>query len=140
MRYIKNIMLFAIVYTLLFLTTFFSMKEYSSDVSASCVDCSYLRDVLIFSFFSSIIIMILFFFVKKVVKRKQLISIVVIITFLISVLINNYNIFVDRVSAWSSFSFEGELMGVISSSYLYTIISVILLWFFIKKIKLADNI
>ncbi len=140
MRYIKikKIMFFIVVYVLFFLTTYFSMKDYSNDVSASCLDCSYLRDVLIFSFFSSTILTLLFFLFKKLIKRKLFISIVVVIIFLIAVLVNNYNIFVDRVSAWSSFSFEGEIMGVISSSYLYTIISAILLWLFINKFKLAD--
>ncbi len=140
MRYIKIIMFFFVVYTLFFLTTYFSMKNYSNEVSASCLDCSYLRDVLFFSLFSSIILTFLFFLFKKLIKRKLFISIVVVIIFSISVLVNNYNIFVDRVSAWSSFSFESEIMGVVSSSYLYTIISTILLFFLINKFKWVDNV
>lgn len=138
MKYIKIIIFLCVTLILFCLITYFSMNEYSSEISASCLDCPFLKDVMFFSLFSSVILTIALLIIKRLLKNRLLVLIFTIVIFVILAFINNYNIFVDRVSAWSSFSLEGEIMGVISLSYLYIIISTFLLWSFIKFLKLMN--
>jgi len=60
---------------------------------------------------------------------------VTVLVYCIVVFFSNYYIFVDRVSSWSSFTFSGELMGIVSHSYIYLIFTSIFLYFFLKKLQ-----
>lgn len=133
-KYFKLLLLIFILYVLVSLTTYFSMYEYSGDISSSCFDCSYQRDVLLFSMYIVILLSALFFLLRRLLKNESAVVIVFIVLFILFILYNNYVIFVDRVSSWSSFTILAELMGIVSHSYIYLIFSSILLYLFFKKI------
>lgn len=134
MKYLKILILFLVIYILACCTIYFSMSEYENTQSASCLSCSYIRDVLFFSIFSTLITSILYYIFKKILKKEKYISMVTVLVYCIVVFFSNYYIFVDRVSSWSSFTFSGELMGIVSYSYIYLIFTSIFLYFFFKKV------
>lgn len=134
MKYLKILIVFVVIYVLACCTIYFSMNEYANTQSASCLSCTYFRDVLFFSLFSTLITSILYYIFKKILKKEKYISMITALAYCIVVFFSNYYIFVDRVSSWSSFSFSGELMGIVSLSYIYLIFTSILLYFFLKKI------
>lgn len=135
MKYLKILILFLVIYILACCTIYFSMSEYENTQSASCLSCSYIRDVLLFSLFSTLITSILYYIFKKILKKEKYISMVTVLVYCIVVFFSNYYIFVDRVSSWSSFTFSGELMGIVSHSYIYLIFTSIFLYLFLKKLQ-----
>ncbi len=139
MKVLKIIMFFVIVYVLSVFTAYFSMIDYEDTVSSSCLECSLVRDVFLLSVFSSIVLAFLFFVFKKVLKKRMFISIVIVLLFITFSFLNNYYIFIDRVSAWSSFSLKGEILGVISDSYLYLIISAVILFVVLMRLNTVNT-
>jgi len=136
MRHYKIIFFSFIVYILVCFTTYFSMCEYSKEISSSCFECSYQRDVLLFSLFISIIFSFLFFLLKRILKKKIHVIIIFIISFALLIFYNIYGIFCDRVSSWSSFTLESELINVFYNSYLYITISSILIFAYLRQFRL----
>jgi hypothetical protein len=134
MKYCRIIIFLFIVYVLACFTTYFSMNEYSNDISSSCFDCTYKRDVFLFSTYVSIIFLLLEL-LRRNLKKKWNIAILYPIIFLIVVFFNNYNIFIDRVSSWSSYNTMEELLSVVSNSYLYLSFSTILLIILLKLFR-----
>jgi|GEM_PF-161078 len=139
MKILKIILFFIIVYLLSVFATYFSMIHYEDTVSSSCLECSLVRDVFVLPFFSSIVLTFLFFVFKKVLKKRMFISTIIILLFITFSFLNNYYIFIDRVSAWSSFSLKGEIMGVISDSYLYLIISAVILFVVLMRLNTVNT-
>ncbi|AZA59276.1 hypothetical protein EG350_19690 [Chryseobacterium shandongense] len=76
------------------------------------------------------------FYITKKAYKKDMAVFIFIIIYLTIISLNNYNIFVDRVSSWTSFSLKGELIGVFSNSYLYLIVSSSIILIFTKFLKL----
>ncbi|TWP27578.1 hypothetical protein ETU08_11270 [Apibacter muscae] len=104
------------------------MYAYSSEISSSCLKCSYERDILLSSFYVSFLFIPLIIFHKKINKWYH--RLVIVIVFILLVLLNNYKIFADRVSSWSSYSFLDELLSIWSISYPYLTIGSLLVFFF----------
>lgn len=134
MKYYKIIISTIIVYILACFSTYFSMHEYSDEISSSCFNCSYKRDAFLLSSYISLIF-ILLVLLEKILKKNWNISIFFSFVFLILVFFNNYNIFSDRVSAWSTYTLSDELLSVLSSSYLYLSISTMLVFILLKLYK-----
>lgn len=134
MKYYKIIILSLLVYILIGFSTYFSMHQYSNDISSSCFNCSYKRDIFLSSAYISLIF-ILLVLLKKIWGKNWNISIFFSFVFVILVFFNNYNIFSDRVSAWSSYTLSDELISVLSSSYIYLIISTVLVFILLKLYK-----
>lgn len=135
MKYYKIIIFTIIIYILACFSTYFSMQEYSNEISSSCFDCSYERDVFLLSIYSSVILLLLTLIIvllKKRLNKKWNISIFLSIIFILLVFFNNYNIFSDRVSSWSSYNTAGEFLSVLSCSYLYLGVSAILIFILVK--------
>lgn len=130
----KNILLFIYLYGLLYFTTYLSMYAYSGERSSSCLNCSYEKDVFLSSFYVSFLFIPLIIFQSKI--KKWITILVFIIVFTLLILLNNYNIFVDRVSSWSSYSFLDELLSILSISYPYLTIGSLLVFFLMKLYKL----
>lgn len=110
------------------------MQEYSNEISSSCFNCSYSRDIILSSAYISLIFIILIF-LKKTLKKNWNISIYFSVIYLILVFFNNYNIFLDRVSAWSTYTLLDEFLNVSSSSFLYLNISAVLVFITLKLYK-----
>ena len=139
MKYYKILLFTFLSFILSFFTTFFSMKEYSSAVSSSCLECSYFRDVFLYSSFILIIIPILLFFLRKIFKKKLFFLLLFSFVFLLLVFFNNLSIFIDRVSSWSTFSSEEEIFATLSVSYLSLISSAILFFFILERFQFIQK-
>lgn len=126
MKFLQIIIFTCIVFVLFFVTTYFSMLQFSQDMSSSCFNCSYIRDVIIFSIIGCILILILSLFLKRILKKQLFIVITIVLAFSLLLFLNNYNIFVDRVSSWSSYSTIDEIYSTLHISYIYIIISSLL--------------
>lgn len=134
MKYYKIIISSLIIYILACFSTYFSMQEYSNQISSSCLNCSYNKDVFLFSTYISLIFIILIL-LKKTWKKNWNISIYFTAIFLIGVFFNNYQIFLDRVSAWSTYTLSDELLSVLASSLIYLTISATLVFITLKLSK-----
>lgn len=134
MKYYKIITSSLIIYILACFSTYFSMQEYSNQISSSCLNCSYNKDVILFSTYISLIFIILIL-LKKAWKKNWNISIYFTAIFLIGVFFNNYQIFLDRVSAWSTYTLSEELLSVLASSFIYLTISATLVFITLKLSK-----
>lgn len=110
------------------------MQQYSNQISSSCLNCSYNKDVFLFSTYISLIFIILIL-LKKTWKKNWNISIYFTAIFLIGVFFNNYQIFLDRVSAWSTYTLSDELLSVLASSLIYLTISAALVFITLKLSK-----
>lgn len=132
MKYISITIFTSVVFVLFFLSTYFSMLKYSDNMSSSCFECSYLRDIIVFSIIGCILILIISLVLKKLLKNKLLSSIISTILFSFLLFLNNYNIFTDRVSSWSSYGLMDEVLSIIQTSYLQIVICSLLFWFLIK--------
>lgn len=135
MKYLKTIGISSIIYVLSCLVTYFSMISYSGNQSSSCLSCSYKKDIFGFSIYLIVIFFLLLTFLRKrkIFKRNKIYSIILTTIFIVLTFLNNYNIFVDRVSSWSSYTSEGELISVLSGSYLYLITGGIIVFFILYK-------
>lgn len=134
MKYYKIIISSLIIYILACFSTYFSMQQYSNQISSSCLNCSYNKDVFLFSTYISLIFIILIL-LKKAWKKNWNISIYFTAIFLIGVFFNNYQIFLDRVSAWSTYTLSDELLSVLASSLIYLTISATLVFITLKLSK-----
>jgi hypothetical protein len=114
---VASLLFFAAVFT----TAYFSMTYLSLQPSSSCMDCSYLKDVLVFSSISLVVIPLMMFIQKKTKIGNVWISLIIGILFFVVVFFINLSIFQDRESSWSSYSTEDELLSVFFESYLYLI-------------------
>ncbi|WP_264743357.1 hypothetical protein [Chryseobacterium oryctis] len=114
------------------------MQDYSESPASSCLDCNYATDVLFFSFLGTVLLTILLFIIKKLIKNKLAVSVVVTIGFLVMTIMINHSLFVDRVSSWSTFSFNEEIAYVIRESYSYIIIASVLFWISIIKLRIFN--
>ena len=132
-------MFFVIVYLLSVFTGYFSTIDYQETVSSSCLECSLLRDVFILPVFSSIVLTFLFFVLKKILKKRMLTSAIILVLFIAFGLLNNYYIFADRISAWSSFSLESEIIGVVDDSYVYLLISAVILFVILMRLNIFNS-
>ena len=119
---------------------FLSMKDYEGGMSSSCLECSLGEDIFVFLLIKMGVLAVLLTFLFRVVNRSVYLYGLILI-FLLSTLyyINNYRLFVDRVAAWSTYSFEETWITIFWNSYRYfpmlMIIYVLLTNKFIKEIK-----
>ncbi len=138
MFYIK-IMTFSIVFSMVvFATTYLSMRIFADQPSAGCLGCSYLKDIIFFSAFSLLTVPFILLIMRKAKINKMLFSVIISTIFILIVFINNFNVFRDRVSSWSSYSTKEEVLATIFQSYLYMItggIIVFLIFYKVYKIE-----
>lgn len=104
------------VCTILFISTFlqiyWSMGEYSDEISSGCLDCSFVSDSYFISLITSLLLTIFFHFVF-LLKNKYF-KLLLQFLLLNSVwLFWNYSIFVERVSSWSTFLLNEEIINTI---------------------------
>ena len=122
MMYAIKIMIFSILFfILIFATTYFAMQRIADQPSSSCLDCAYLKDTFFFSFPSLVLMPFVLFIMKKIKINKLLFSIGIAALFVIMAFTIDLNVFKDRVSSWSSYSIEDEVIATLFQSYLYTL-------------------
>lgn len=131
---LRKIIFNTVSYILAFLSTYFSMIEYSSVISSSCMNCIYIQDVASYSLMVFPFFYFLTFFFEKINVKKNIRSVIITMVFIFIVLNNNLNIFIDRVSSWSTYTIIEEILATIHSSYLIVMLGALMFFFFCKRI------
>jgi hypothetical protein len=117
---------------------FLSMKDYEGGMSSSCLECSLGEDIFVFLLIKIGVLVVLLTLLFRVVKRSVYLYGLILIFLLSTLYYINYMLFVDRVAAWSTYSFEETWITIFWNSYRYfpmlMIIYVLLTNKFIKEI------
>ena len=118
---------------------FLSMKDYEGGMSSSCLECSLGEDIFVFLLIKMGVLVVLLTLLFRVVKRSVYLYGFILIFLLSTLYYINYMLFVDRVAAWSTYSFEETWITIFWNSYRYfpmlMIIYVLLTNKLIKEIK-----
>lgn len=107
----------SVIFIFSMFTIYFSMGSLSDNLSARCINCLFIEDALFYSLITSLLSM----FGVSILRNLKHENIKLLIGFIYLNLIWlywNYQIFVDRESAWSTYSFEAELFYTILWSIL----------------------
>ena len=117
---------------------FLSMKDYEGGMSSSCLECSLGEDIFVFLLVKIGVLGVLLTLLFRVVKKSVYLYGLILIFLLSTLYYINYRLFVDRVAAWSTYSFEETWITIFWNSYRYfpmlMIIYVLLTNKFIKEI------
>lgn len=139
-RFYIRIMIFSIIFfALIFATTYFSMRIFMDQQASSCLDCSYLKDTLFFSLFSLLVIPFVLLILEKAKIGKALFLLIISAVFLLMAFINNFILFKDRVSSWSSYSTKDEIMATLAQSYLFMLTGCIVVLLIFYKMYRKDE-
>lgn len=132
----KSMMMTGIViFMFTMLEIYFSMGNLSDSISTSSISCSFIEGALIYSLITSLLSMLIFSILQNL-KYESIKPLIGFICLNLIWLYWNYQIFIDRKSAWSTYSFEEELFYTISWSILpVTIFSLLAIAILIKKQK-----
>jgi len=118
---------------------FLSMKDYEGGMSSSCLECSLGEDIFVFLLVKIGVLGVLLTLLFRVVKKSVYLYGLILIFLLSTLYYINYMLFVDRVAAWSTYSFEETWITIFWNSYRYfpmlMIIYVLLTNKFIKEIE-----
>ena len=98
---------------------FLSMKDYKGGMSSSCLECSLGEDIFVFLLVKIGVLGVLLTFLFRVVKRSVYLYGLILIFLLSTLYYINYILFVDRVAAWSTYSFEETWITIFWDSYRY---------------------
>lgn len=129
------------------LQSYISMYEYKGELSSTCLKCTYIGDVLLgtlffnsFFFLAYLLLLLLysFFSTKKLKDKYKIILYIGIYT--ASCFTVNYEIFISRISSWSTFTTLEEIIGVIRKSYVPILITLILFYLITKIILMHKRI
>ena len=117
---------------------FLSMKDYEGGMSSSCLECALGEDIFVFLLVKMGVLAVLLTLLFRVVNRSVYLYGFILIFLLSTLYYINYMLFVDRVAAWSTYSFEETWITIFWNSYRYfpmlMIIYVLLTNKFIKEI------
>ena len=117
---------------------FLSMKDYEGGMSSSCLECALGEDIFVFLLVKMGVLAVLLTLLFRVVNRSVYLYGFILIFLLSTLYYINYRLFVDRVAAWSTYSFEETWITIFWNSYRYfpmlMIIYVLLTNKFIKEI------
>ena len=123
---------------------FLSMKDYEGGMSSSCLECSLGEDIFVFLLIKIGVLGVLLTLLFRVVKRSVYLYGLILIFLLSTLYYINYMLFVDRVAAWSTYSFEETWITIFWNSYRYfpmlMIIYVLLTNKLIKEIERINPI
>ena len=118
---------------------FLSMKDYEGGMSSSCLECALGEDIFVFLLIKMGVLVVLLTLLFRVVKRSVYLYGLILLFLLSTLYYINYMLFVDRVAAWSTYSFEETWITIFWNSYRYfpmlMIIYVLLTNKLIKEIK-----
>ena len=134
MNYGKMAVASVIFFALVFVTTYLSMQYLSLQPSSSCMDCSYMKDVLFFSIISIVIIPLMAWVQKRAKLGKVALSLIIGAVFVGIVFFSSLSLFQDRASSWSSYSTGAGLLAVLFQSYPYLIVGAIITFCVFYKI------
>lgn len=109
---------------------YITMNKYRKEISANCIDCSYMQDVLINSI--SILLFLLVYVSNKFINNKNIFALIVSLYAIINVFVGQIGIFNSRIGSWSSYSYTDIIIGVFLEQYFNLIMILVV---FILTIK-----
>ena len=137
-KLLKYILFLIAVFVTDVIFLFLSMKDYEGGMSSSCLECSLGEDIFVFLLVKMGVLAVLLTLLFRVVNRSVYLYGLILIFLLSTLYYINYRLFVDRVAAWSTYSFEETWITIFWNSYRYfpmlMIIYVLLTNKFIKEI------
>lgn len=98
---------------------FLSMKYYKGGMSSSCLECSLGEDIFVFLLIKIGVLGVLLTLLFRVVKKSVYLYGLILLFLLSTLYYINYMLFVDRVAAWSTYSFEETWITIFWNSYRY---------------------
>ena len=138
MHYIKIIIRSIVFSLLIFVCTYLSMRTFADQPAASCLSCSYLKDTFFLSLFSLLVIPFVLLFLTKAKITHTLFSLIVSVIFILIAFVINFNLFIDRVSSWSSYNTKDEVLATAYQSYPFLLtgsIIVFIIFYTVYKTK-----
>lgn len=138
MSYMKmKISLFLIITFIIIslVSSYLIMLEFSSEISASCFECSYSQEILIENI-QSLLLIPLIYLINKFFNKLDRFILSILLALNIFFIVKG--IFKSRVSSWSTFNTKEEFIAVMYQSYLGIILSIIfflIIKYFIDKIR-----
>ena len=102
-RFFKIIITTITIYILTVIHTYLCMNEYSKSPSSTCFNCSYVNEVIRYSFMSTFILPILLT-INKLKLSKKTVFFLCIFFFTLFIFLININLFEARVSSWSTYT------------------------------------
>ncbi|MDH6252784.1 hypothetical protein M2347_002511 [Chryseobacterium sp. H1D6B] len=131
----KYIILTIAGFILCVLQCYISFLELKSGISSTCMDCSYLGEIIRYSLFA--VLLFIYLMVTKKMKVQLRLILFTILYLLIS-FSTNYSIYFSRLTSWSTFRQSEELIGTLMKSYLPLLVSAVIIWFLALNILKQD--
>ena len=142
-KLLKYILFLIAVFVTDVIFLFLFMKDYKGGMSSSCLECSLGEDIFVFLLIKIGVLGVLLTLLFRVVKRSVYLYGLILLFLLSTLYYINYMLFVDRVAAWSTYSFEETWITIFWDSYRYfpmlMIIYVLLTNKFIKEIESINH-
>ena len=142
-KLLKYILFLIAVFVTDVIFLFLSMKDYKGCMSSSCLECSLAEDIFVFLLIKIGVLAVLLTLLFRVVKRSVYLYGLILLFLLSTLYYINYMLFVDRVAAWSTYSFEETWITIFWNSYRYfpmlMIIYVLLTNKLIKEIESINH-
>ncbi|GEM_PF-5346887 len=123
MTYIKIIIFCVVFYILGSLQSYISLYSLKDNLSSSCMECSFLDEVLYtnsLNFIGMLFVLLTIKFFK--ISKKALVIIIIIFFTILSIMVNS-NIFDTREASWSTFLYYEIIAYGISSLLPFIFIS-----------------
>ena len=118
-KLLKQILFLIAVFVTDVIFLFLSMKDYKGGMSSSCLECSLGEDIFVFLLVKIGVLGLLLTLLFRVVKKSVYLYGFILIFLLSTLHYINYMLFVDRVAAWSTYSFEETWITIFWNSYRY---------------------
>lgn len=134
-RFKKTITLFILIFLFTFIQSYWSMHEFRNSLSSSCLNCGFLEENIFVSFVFSVILISMFSVINYVKIKTNYKTILKIISIIFVWFFINIEIFRDRESSWSTYSFSNEIYYTIRLSVFPMLLLIIVLLFLEKKTR-----
>ncbi len=134
-RFKKTITLFILIFFFTFIQSYWFMYEFRNSLSSSCLNCGFLEENIFVSFVFSVILISMFSVINYVKIKTNYKTILKIISIIFVWFFINIEIFRDRESSWSTYSFSNEIYYTIRLSVFPMFLLIIVLLFLEKKTR-----
>lgn len=132
----KPILIGALLFISTMIEIYWSMGNFSEQMSSGNPDASFFDDAYLMSLFTTVFLVFLFLLLS-LIKNNYLKITLQLLLFISVWFFWNYTVFVDRESSWSTYTFKEELLYTLSVSVFPTltlsIITVFVLNYILKS-------
>ena len=138
---IKSLIASATAFVLCILQSHAGMYEYVGNMSANCMECFYIEELAPLCLVQFILLLPVCYFVFSRAKTVSLISLILLaIGYMAICVLINHEMFVLRVSSWSTFTTSAELFYIFTDTSWAILLSAIALVWLVMKINKHSKI